>query len=123
MITKHIFSNDISMRGETSAAPPPLHLREKENTSHKGTEARSGDRTNIGVLFDAPSLALPVPTNIKGMIAVSTLLLRCWHLTSPGESEYFTLDRSPPPPSTVSPVPSPETIGGGGEGGNFVRAG
>ena len=44
-------------------APSMLRLREKENTAHKGTEARSGIITNIGVVFDAPTQVLPVNTN------------------------------------------------------------
>ena len=44
-------------------APPMLRIREKENTAHKGTEARSGIITNIGVVFDAPTQVLPVNKN------------------------------------------------------------
>ena len=128
MITKHRVSNNTTMRGERDVALRLLRQRDKENISHKGTEASSNKKPNIGVMFDTPQPALPVHTKTNGktinmITAVFPLSPRCWHLTSPGESEYFTLDRSPPPPSTVSPVPSPETRGGGGEGGNFVRAG
>ena len=63
MITKHRVSNDISMRGEMDVAPPMLRIREKENTAHKGTEARSGIITNIRVVFDAPTQVLPVNKN------------------------------------------------------------
>ena len=63
MIIKHRVSNDISMRVETDAAPPLIHLRERENTFHKVTEARSRERTNIGDVFDAPPPYLPVHTN------------------------------------------------------------
>ena len=60
MITKHSISNEILTRGETDAAPPPLRLREKEK-SLKGSEARYGERTNRGFLFDYPPPAMPVP--------------------------------------------------------------
>ena len=63
MITKHIVSNNIAMRGETDVPPLLFCLREKENIDHKVTETRSGKRTNIGVMLDAPPPALPVHTN------------------------------------------------------------
>ena len=66
MITKYRVSNKIVMRGETDVAPPLLHLMEKENTAHKGTETRCGEITNIGVVFDAPPPALPIHTNTNG---------------------------------------------------------
>ena len=51
------------MSGEPDVAPPLLRLREKENISHKVTEARSRDRKNIGVMLDAPTPALSIHTN------------------------------------------------------------
>ena len=116
MITKHIVSNDIAIRGETDAAPHLICLREKENTFHKGTEARSSYRTNSGVMFDAPPPTWPVhaKTNrktIKRMTSVYPLLLRCCHLPSPGGLTGFTLACPVPPKSTVAPAPSPETMG------------
>ena len=66
MITRHRVSDDIAVRGETDMALPLLRLREKENISHKGTESMSGDRTNLGVFFDAPPPALPIHTKTNG---------------------------------------------------------
>ena len=66
MITKPRVYNDISMRGEMDAEIRLLRIMEKENNAHKGTYARSGEITNIGVVFDAPPLALPVHTNTNG---------------------------------------------------------
>ena len=54
------------MSGEPDVAPPLLRLREKENISHKVTEARSRDRKNIGVMLDAPTPALSIHTNTNG---------------------------------------------------------
>ena len=51
------------MRSKKDVAPLMICLREKENTSHKGMEARSKDKTNIGVVFEAPLQALPVHKN------------------------------------------------------------
>ena len=106
------------MRGDTEVAPPLIRLREKENTSHMGMKARSGDRKNIGVMFDTPLPALPVHTNtnsetINRTTTVYPLLLYCWHLPSQGGLADFTLDCPPTPPSTVSTDPSPETRGRG----------
>ena len=66
MITKQRVSNDIAIRGETEVAPPQLRLREKENIAHRVTEARSWDRTNIGVMFDSPLPEFPVHTKTNG---------------------------------------------------------
>ena len=46
--------------------PWRIHITEKENITHKVTEARSGDATNVGVVFDVPPQALPVHTKING---------------------------------------------------------
>ena len=116
MITKHRVSNDISTRVETDAAPPLIHLRERENTFHKVTEARSGERTNIGDVFDAPPPYLPVHTktnveNYKKYGGGFSFVSACWHLPSPGASAGFTLACPPPPLSTVALNPSTETRG------------
>ena len=66
MITKHIVSNDISMRGEIDAVPLPLYQREKVNTVHGNMQASYGDITNLRVVFDAPSPALSVHTKTNG---------------------------------------------------------
>ena len=104
------------MRGETEAAPPPLCIREKWNTAHKVTDARSGDRTNIGVMFDAPPPAFPFLTNTNGknyqkddggFYFVTALL----EPPNYGGSEYFPLARPPPLISTTELAPYTETRG------------
>ena len=54
---------DEGWNGRGAAAAPS---KGEINNAHKGTDTRSGDRTNIGIAFDAPQLALPVPTNTNG---------------------------------------------------------
>ena len=116
MITKHRVSNVILMRGEMDTAPPPLRLREEENTAQNRTEAGYRNRTNIRVVFDAhchPCLSTQrqMSKTIKRITAVSPLLLRCWHLRSTGESADYPLDCPHPPPSKVAPHPSPDIRG------------
>ena len=97
-------------------APPPLRLREEENTAQNRTEAGYRNRTNIRVVFDAhchPCLSTQrqMSKTIKRITAVSPLLLRCWHLRSTGESADYPLDCPHPPPSKVAPHPSPDIRG------------
>ena len=83
------------------------------NISHKGTESRSGDRTYIGVVFDAPppDFIVHIKTNEKKTTAVSPLSLRCWNLPTWGGSADFPLTPPLPPPSTVAPSLYTETTG------------
>ena len=51
-------------RNRRGAAAAPSKGEGKK--SHKRTDSGSGDRTKIGFVFDAPSLAFPVPQNTNG---------------------------------------------------------
>ena len=87
------------------------------NNAHKGTLSISRDRTNIGVVLDAPPPALPIHKNTNGknyknddggFYFVAALLLPP---KSGGGGADFPLDNHLTPPSTVAPALYPETMG------------